>query len=108
MVIGWDLGSVPPAVGSLAPEPDPATAQVALTNDGDVPGRFRHPDGGTGAVALLGVPRDIEAIRREHPELGHRWRVRTREAFTELLDDGWAVRGFARTGHYVLHHERTP
>ncbi len=108
MVVGWDLTSTPPSVGSGAVDLDLGSGQIALSNDRDVPGAFQPPRGADGAVALLGVPRDIEGIRRDDPDLAHIWRVRTREAFTNLLSDGWVIRDFTRSGHYVLHHERTP
>lgn len=107
MVIRWDLMVPAPVAASSRPEPVTDRAVLALANTGDQPGEYAPP-GETDRVALVGVPRDIEAIRREDADLARDWRAATATAFVDLFERGWRVGGFAQTGHYVLHHERTP
>ncbi len=73
------------------------------------------PDGGPVAgrgpgrvpVALIGIPTDIERVRRTEPGLALRWRYQLRAALALLMADKcWKVTGFARDGWYLL--ERTP
>lgn len=54
-----------------------------------------------GAV-LVGVPPDIEDLRRQDPEAGARLRQRLRAELTAALDAGRVITGFARDGWYVL------
>ncbi len=73
------------------------------------------PDGGPAAgrgagdagTALIGIPADIERVRRTEPGLALRWRYELRAALAFLMADRcWTVEGFARDGWYLL--ERTP
>lgn len=109
IVVVWDLTASPPDPAHDA-EPDTADAVVVVGNEGDRPGDYRPPaDSPLPATALLGLPRDIEALRRTDPETAQAWRSVTREAFTDLFARGWVVSGFTRTGYYLLHRpERTP
>lgn len=60
-------------------------------DDGDpVPETGPAPDPG-GPVATP-IPRDIHDLKRRRPELAARWRERTREVFTRLLDRGHEIR----------------
>jgi hypothetical protein len=61
-----------------------------------------RPPGGAG-VRLVGIPADIEAIRRTDPALALRWRHRLRAVLAPLMEDQeWRVTGFAKSGWYVL------
>ncbi|MGS0687601.1 GNAT family N-acetyltransferase [Nakamurella sp. GG22] len=73
------------------------------------------PDGGPAAgrgpgdveTALIGIPADIERVRRTEPGLALRWRYELRAALAFLMADRcWTVTGFTRDGWYLL--ERTP
>lgn len=107
MVIGWDLSTEPRVFGGAA-EPPVDDAQVALDKAGDRPGRYRRPSASPGAVSLVGVPGDIGVIRQADPVLAGDWRSATAAAFLDLFEHGWQVSGFTGSGHYVLHHGRTP
>ena len=54
---------------------------------------------------LIEIPGDINAVQQESPELGFEWRLRTRRAFTEAIEAGYAVVDFYReagSGFYIL------
>lgn len=64
----------------------------------------RAPD-----VRLIGVPADIEAIRRSDPASALRWRHALRAVLEPLLtDERWRVTGFARSGWYVVERGEQP
>jgi predicted GNAT superfamily acetyltransferase len=55
------------------------------------------------------IPGDINAVQQQSPELAREWRERTRRAFTEAIDAGYAVvdffretRGDEKVGIYIL------
>lgn len=60
------------------------------------------------STLLVGVPRDIEAMRRSSPDCAHRWRVALRELLTELLDSGAVIAGFDRSGWYLIQRQASP
>lgn len=77
-----------------------AGAVIALGSSpagGPLPG----PPGG-GPVALVAVPPDIGALRAADPGLAHAWRTAVRDVLTALVADGARVRGFDRSGWYVV------
>jgi len=52
---------------------------------------------------LLGIPADIEALRRSDPSSALAWRYELRAALALLMADrSWHVTGFARSGWYLL------
>ncbi|MEV6008938.1 GNAT family N-acetyltransferase [Streptomyces sp. NPDC051976] len=51
---------------------------------------------------LVAVPADIEALRRDQPDCAERWRTTVREVLGGLLAVGARIRGFDRTGWYVV------
>jgi len=52
---------------------------------------------------LIGIPADIEAIRRADPGLALRWRLGLRTVLAPLLaDEHWRVTGFAKSGWYLM------
>jgi predicted GNAT superfamily acetyltransferase len=57
-------------------------------------------------LALVQVPVDIEAVRRENDLLARRWRLALREVLAGALDAGDRVAGFGRDGWYVLRAAR--
>jgi predicted GNAT superfamily acetyltransferase len=71
--------------------------EVGAPGDGSTAGPT-----GSGQV-LIGIPADIEAIRRSDQGRALRWRLALRTALAPLLaEDGWRVTGFAKSGWYVL------
>jgi predicted GNAT superfamily acetyltransferase len=51
---------------------------------------------------LVGVPADIEAMRRSDPALAGAWRSALREVLSPLLGGAGRVTGFDRSGGYVV------
>lgn len=90
----------------LAPGPDGAP----VTPPPDAP----PPDGGAPpgtprATTLIGIPRDIELLRRADQPAALAWRMALRAQLAPLLAGGrWVVDGFARDGWYVLRPAREP
>lgn len=103
MVIGWNLAA--PAARPAPLDDADVAEHVAIDNADDRPGPWTPPTPDHPGPVLVGVPRDIEAVRRSDAELAQRWRQVTRSAFTALLDDAWVVRDFRPSRHYVLRRE---
>jgi predicted GNAT superfamily acetyltransferase len=58
-------------------------------------------------LVLVGVPVDVEGLRRERPELARSWRRAVRESLGGLLIAGGEVVGYDRAGWYVVRPGRT-
>lgn len=91
-----------------APLPaEPAHAALATDDDG-APRPAADVPVGVEAVTLA-VPPDVEALRAsDRPgdrTLASRWRATFREAYADLYEQGWHVRGFVKDGHYVLRRD---
>lgn len=55
------------------------------------------------ATLLVGVPADIENLRRLDPALGREWRAAVRAVLTRALSDGGRIDGFdPKTGSYIV------
>lgn len=92
-------GEVPgERAADLLGRPDVA---VVLTAVDDHPQPGGRPEEHT-QVVLVGLPEDIEALRRRDPSLALRWRYAVREILAGLLADGWAISGVTRDGYYLL------
>jgi len=114
--IGWDLTS-PAALaaakvalsggaGPVGPDVDAliaagATVLLAVGPSGR-PVTSRLPPRGATAI-LLGIPLDIERVRRDDSELALAWRYELRATLSPLLAHSrWQVTGFAKSGWYLL------
>lgn len=53
-------------------------------------------------VATIGVPNDIETLRRTSPIAARAWRLRVREQFAKRLGEGLVVGGFSPEWGYLL------
>lgn len=74
-------------------------AQIALSvGDGEAPLETPVSDG----TVLVGIPRDIVAIRARDPQLAARWRSASRDLLEGALNDGYVIAAMARPGYYVL------
>ncbi len=101
LLVRWDLAGehVVKALTRGAVVPDRAGGVVAL----DAAPDGRPVRGRQDADRLLvGVPRDMEALRRASPDLAREWREMLREVLGGLLGQGGAVTGFTRDGWYVI------
>jgi predicted GNAT superfamily acetyltransferase len=54
-----------------------------------------------GEPLAVEIPDDIQAIKREAPEVALRWRLAVREAFSAALAVGYGAHDF-RDGAYIL------
>ena len=112
----WDLAgpsTVAAGNGARPPTPDidallDSGAQVLLAV-----GEDERPVAGGQArqatTALVGIPRDIETLRRSDPQRALDWRYRLRAALALLMADrSWRVTNFARDGWYVLSRDSAP
>lgn len=104
MVVHWELGAPAPS-GNPGEDALPPTVHVALSNQGDEPGE-PAPDVPPGTTDVhVGIPRDVEQLRRDAPDLATRWRERTRLTLGGLLAQGWQVHDFDDDRHYILRRE---
>ena len=55
-------------------------------------------------VMLVAVPTDIEAVRRDDPELARRWRRAVGEVLPAALDAGYRIEGVSKDGFYTLRY----
>jgi predicted GNAT superfamily acetyltransferase len=106
LLVDWELTSGPVDAASHG-------RPSCVDGTAGAPGLFADPDerpviGSADApVVLVGVPRDIEAVRVADPGLGRAWRVALREVLHGLMADGARVVGFDRAGRYVVSRERS-
>lgn len=120
--VGWDLAG-PAAVRAATAAADPgmrsagtdldvllaAGAAVVLSVGEDGSPAAGRPPASPDAVVLVGLPRDIEAMRRSDPALALAWRLQSRAALEPLIaDKSWQVRGFVRSGWYVVERRQPP
>ncbi len=115
MQVGWDLSAVSTiqaqAVlldGSVAADGQVVSwrraGAVTLLAEGAAGDPVRDPVAGQDVtLAVVGIPRDIEQIRRTDPALALSWRYALRSTLALVLaDSSWKFIGFARTGWYLL------
>ena len=115
MLVHWDLRSASVAEASSG-RPLPASfagerargAVIALSaGEGGQPTARLPVAGGSGSRRfLVGVPADIEAMRRSEPARAAEWRTALRDVLSPLLAGGSRVTGFDRSGWYVVSMER--
>jgi predicted GNAT superfamily acetyltransferase len=105
LLVAWELAA--PAVAAAC-DGTPATveaggvAPVLVQADDGSP----RPARATAGTVRVPVPADIEALRRDEPELARRWRHAVREVLGGLMAGGARVVGFADAagdgGGYVV------
>jgi len=90
----------------LTPPPAAERTHAALAADDD---SAPQPDLDVPAdteLVTLAVPPDVEALRASDGPgdrtTASRWRATFRDSYAALHEQGWRVRGFVKTGHYVL------
>jgi predicted GNAT superfamily acetyltransferase len=106
IVVDWDLRSE--RVVQASRGNPPTVSLEELQARGAVTGLSADPQGGpvvgssAGPLVLVGVPRDIESLRRSDAETARAWRFALRGVLGGLLDAGARVTGFVRSGWYVV------
>ena len=93
---------------TAAPTGD-TTVVVDRVGGEPVVGPMPRGDGGpatsrTGDVLLVAVPTDIEAVRREDPELARRWRQVVGDVLPAALEGGYRIEGMSKDGFYTLRY----
>ena len=96
VLLTWDLtvDSPPPGRGA-------SDQSFAVLSADPADGRSRTAPTDCAHITI-GIPSDIERLRRENAPLSHEWRIALRETLSQLLDAGWRVTGFDRAGLYIL------
>lgn len=106
LVCRWDLRSdraVQASRGNL-----PAVDLAELQTRGAVTGLSADPQGAPvvgssdAPIVLVGVPPDIESLRRSDPDTARAWRYALRGVLRPLLEAGGRVTGFVKSGWYVV------
>jgi predicted GNAT superfamily acetyltransferase len=106
IVVDWELRSE--RVVQASRGNPPTVSLEELQARGAVTGLSADPKGGpvvgssAGPLVLVGVPRDIESLRRSDAETARAWRFALRGVLGGLLDAGARVTGFVRSGWYVV------
>lgn len=99
LLLSWDPAV--PITGRLDTRPG-ATTILAPSNEE----RPVLTDAGSASRVLIGVPENIERLRRTDPDLSRSWRAALRDVLCGLLADGATVTGFTATGEYVVERNR--
>ena len=106
LVITWHLGAsaVIEAAASRLPELD---ADGLVSSGAGI--NLMSDEGGEPVVVevdddliMCSTPDDVLALRRDRPQRALRWRHALRDTLGAAMHDGFVVRGFTRTGWYVL------
>lgn len=109
VLVRWPL-TAPAVAAACAGTPRPADV-ARLRADGAVVALEASAAGGPivrpayGRTVLVGVPADIEGLREQDPDLAAAWRGALREVLGGLLAGGARVRGFDRSGWYVVERQ---
>lgn len=103
LLVTWDLASSlqdAPQSRPLAVVTSVAVAQVLTVGEDGLP-EHHDPPADIGLVGV-GVPADVEALRREDPATAQKWRTAVHAVLGGLLSEGWEVCGFDARGWYVV------
>ncbi|MDQ2848625.1 MAG: GNAT family N-acetyltransferase [Actinomycetota bacterium] len=97
MLVSWDLAGRP--AGSEGDLPGGPLVLAIAPGGGPSPGA--GPNGSPGRCRIA-IPTDIESLRRRDPATAASWRVALRDTLQPLLNGGWTITDFDRSGHYWL------
>lgn len=102
LLVSWDLASS--LQHSPQPRPmavtAPAAAHVLTVGERGLPEHHARP--ADAALLGVGVPADVEALRRDDPATAQQWRTAVRAVLGGLFSEGGEVRGFDARGWYVV------
>ncbi|HSL71698.1 MAG TPA: GNAT family N-acetyltransferase [Longimicrobiales bacterium] len=103
----WELSS-PRVIGRLAHDESPVRPALRMVNPriavGDAE-RCAPPVFVDEPAVGIAIPRDIHALKEQHPTVARDWRQHTRAAFEHYLSRGYVVTDFTRAADgvsYVL------
>lgn len=105
LMVTWNLASEPVRAAASGEPPRVLVAGETVLRAGESGQPVLTPSGAP--VVLVGVPPDIETLRRADPALGGEWRAALREVLQGLMADGARVVGFDRAGWYVVSREQS-
>ena len=103
LLVSWPLAAeeVAAACEGRAVRPDPPSAAPLLVVAADG-GPVEAPTLPGAAIVATATPADIEAMRRERPDLARAWRLALRETLGGLMAGGASVVGLTPEGSYVV------
>jgi predicted GNAT superfamily acetyltransferase len=97
-----------PAVALDRVDGEPVVGPIARFDGRSASSRARFDGRSAGSraedVVLVAVPTDIEAVRRDDPELARRWRRAVGEVLPAALDAGYRIEGMSKDGFYTLRY----
>lgn len=97
LLVRWQLDRLDDPGVSVRPQLIDAMTALSSTVDG-----WPVLGSTAGHVALVGVPGDVEALRRLDPDAAAAWRVAVREVLGSLMAAGGSVTGFDRAAGYIV------
>ncbi len=108
VLISWQLDSArvaracmgEPVLGADMLDGAPYALRVLPDGDPDLDERLARD--GDGSAVLCALPRDIVAMRREHPDRAAAWRHALRTVLAAAFARGLRLQGVTRDGVYVL------
>jgi len=124
LLVGWRLLD-PSVIEACAGRPDARTIADSAGTDAAVleaitafpdatvavrAGRDGYPvmDGIDTETVLVQIPDDIEALRANDQAMAAAWRLAIRETLGRLLQEGATIRGFHRSGWYIIDRAERP
>lgn len=106
LLVTWKLWDPQVAAASRGDYVSDTAAGIPalLRPDGSFAPQREHSDA---QLVAIGLPRDIETIRRENPTVATAWRLALRETLGAALVVGGTVIGFDRDGNYIVNRGKT-
>ena len=111
LLIEWDLDSTRVSIAADGGLDEPSVDE--LIDDGAVAlsvtddGRPRL-ENASASTLLCATPESIVALRRERADVALEWRRALRETLGGAMRDAYSVRGFTRSGWYVIERDEGP
>ena len=88
-------------------------ARLVQVGPNNAPQRIQSSEVAGQKDVAIEIPADINALQREQPELGVKWREATRWAFSEAMASGYQIEEFCgasrkdeSVGVYVLSYDK--
>jgi predicted GNAT superfamily acetyltransferase len=101
LLVVWDLDDDRAELAAAGRLDEPAPPEQAILVSSEDEGELLQCVT-SGDTMFCATPSDILALRRSDPDAARRWRLVLREGLGTAMRDGYRVRGFTRSGWYVL------